>query len=43
MNNREKRKYLRFDTEAKIYFRVAYDIKTKVKFQVVKKEEDRLL
>lgn len=36
--SREKRKYLRFDTEAKIYFRVAYDIKTKVKFRVVKKE-----
>jgi hypothetical protein len=31
----EKRKYQRYDTEAKVYFRVTYDIKTKVKFRVV--------
>ena len=33
---KERRKYARYDTEAKIYFRVNYDLKTKVKFQVLR-------
>lgn len=39
----ERRKYARYETEAKIYFRVTYDIKTKVKFQVIDKEKDKIL
>jgi len=35
---RERRKYLRYDTEAEIYFRVHYSLKTKVEFQLVKKD-----
>jgi len=31
----ERRKYLRYDTELKVYFRVKYDIKTRVRFQVM--------
>ncbi|MDD5005078.1 MAG: PilZ domain-containing protein [Candidatus Omnitrophica bacterium] len=34
---KERRKYERYDTEAKIYFRVVYDIKTKIEFQVIDK------
>ena len=37
----ERRKYERFDTEIKIYFRVTYDIQTIVKFQVVDKQKDQ--
>lgn len=40
---REKRKYPRYDTEAKIYFRVNYDLKTKVKFQVFQDGEKKHL
>jgi hypothetical protein len=35
----ERRKYERYDTEAKVYFRIVYEIKTRVKFQIVDKEE----
>ncbi|OGX23747.1 MAG: hypothetical protein A2787_00610 [Omnitrophica WOR_2 bacterium RIFCSPHIGHO2_01_FULL_48_9] len=37
MPQKEHRKYDRYDTEVKIYFHVAYDIKTKVRFQVMDK------
>ncbi len=40
--SREKRKYNRYDTEVEIYFRVNYDIKTLVKFQLYDTRE-RLL
>lgn len=38
---KERRKYSRFDTELKVYFRVTYDIKTRVKFRILRinKEE----
>ena len=36
--NIERRKYLRYDTEMKVYFRVKYDIETRVKFKVLKGE-----
>lgn len=39
----ERRKYDRYATEAKIYFRVTYDLKTKIEFQVVDKEKGRSL
>jgi len=39
----EQRKHERYDTEVKIYFHYAYDIKTKVKFQLVDKERDEIL
>ena len=39
----ERRRYERYDTEVKIYFRVSYDIKTKVEFQIVNKNKQRLL
>jgi hypothetical protein len=32
---RERRKYPRYSTEVKIYFRVHYSLKTKVKFQLI--------
>ena len=35
---KEQRKYERYDTEVQVYFYVTYDIRTKVKFQVIKKE-----
>jgi len=35
----EKRKYERFDTEVKIYFKVAYDLKTRVEYQIL--DEDK--
>jgi len=38
-SKKEKRKYARYDTEVKIFFRVTYDIKTKVEFQI--KERDK--
>jgi len=31
----ERRKYPRFDTDLTVYFRVKYDIKTRIEFQVV--------
>ncbi|MDD5292680.1 MAG: PilZ domain-containing protein [Candidatus Omnitrophica bacterium] len=39
---RERRKYERYETEAKVYFRVIYEIKTKVEFQIADKEEGTL-
>lgn len=35
---KERRKYARYDTEAKIYFCVEYDIKTKIKFKILDDE-----
>lgn len=32
----ERRKHARYDTEMKLYFRVKYDIKTRVKFALIK-------
>ncbi|MGD9015695.1 MAG: PilZ domain-containing protein [Candidatus Omnitrophota bacterium] len=32
---RERRKYQRYNTEMEVYFRVIYDIRTKVRFQVL--------
>jgi hypothetical protein len=40
---RERRKYPRYDTEVKIYFRVHYSLKTKVKFQLINKDSEKLL
>ena len=34
---RDKRKYERYDTKVEIYFRVTYDVMTKVKFQIQNK------
>jgi hypothetical protein len=39
----DRRKYERYDTEVKIYFRVNYDIKTKVKFQLLNNLGEKLL
>ncbi|MDP1853020.1 MAG: PilZ domain-containing protein [Candidatus Omnitrophota bacterium] len=40
---KERRKYLRYNTEVKIYFHVNYDLKTKVRFQVLDEKESMLL
>ena len=40
---KEKRKYERYDTYAKIYFHVTYDIATKVKFRVIDKVKNKAL
>ncbi len=37
---KERRKYSRFDTELKVYFRVTYDIKTRVKFRILHINEE---
>lgn len=37
--NIERRKYLRYDTDMKVYFRVKYDIKTRVKFKVLEETD----
>ncbi|MFH1359577.1 MAG: PilZ domain-containing protein [Candidatus Omnitrophota bacterium] len=37
----ERRKYSRYDTEVKVYFRVTYDIKTIVKFQIIEEEKEQ--
>lgn len=39
----ERRKYNRYDTELKIYFRVNYELKTKVEFQLIDKERHTAL
>lgn len=39
--NNERRKYYRYDTEMKLYFRVSYDVRTKVAFQVLGDDEDK--
>ena len=38
---KERRKYPRYDTEVKIYFRVHYSLKTKVKFQLIGQDSDK--
>jgi hypothetical protein len=40
---KERRKYSRYDTEVKIYFRVHYSLKTKVKFQLINKDSEEFL
>lgn len=37
---KERRSYERYDVDAKVYFRVAYDIKTRVEFQVVDEKKE---
>jgi len=34
----ERRRYPRYDTEVKIYFQVTYDIRTKVKYQIISED-----
>ena len=41
-NNIERRKYLRYDTEMKVYFQVKYDIKTRVEFRILEEEWEGL-
>ncbi|NQU19112.1 PilZ domain-containing protein [bacterium] len=36
---KERRKYERYETDAKVYFRVIYEIETKVEFQILDKEK----
>jgi len=36
---KEKRKYKRYNTEAKIYFDFAYDLETKVKFELIEEKK----
>jgi hypothetical protein len=45
MNSRrkERRRYERYDTQARIYFRLHYDLKTKVEFQLINKKSERFL
>lgn len=38
-SRKEKRQYERFDTEVKIYFQVAYDLKTRVEYQILDKDK----
>ena len=40
---REKRRFERFNTGKEVFFQVAYDIKTKVSFQLVDKEAGKTL
>ena len=40
-SGKERRKYDRYNTDAKVYFRVIYDVKTKVRFQLVDKDEEK--
>lgn len=41
---KERRKYERYGTEAKVYFRVVYEVTTKVEFQILdKKKKDKSL
>lgn len=35
MKQRERRRHTRYDTDMKLYFRVKYDIKTRVRFAVI--------
>ncbi len=39
----ERRKYPRYDTEIKIYFRVNYSLKTKVEFQLISAQDKKML
>ena len=40
---KERRKYERYGTEAKVYFRVVYEIETKVEYQVLEKVDGKKL
>jgi len=40
---KNKRKYKRYNTEAKVYFDFAYDLETKVKFELVKEKKKQYL
>ena len=35
MNHKERRRYQRYDTQMRVFFRVQYDIHTKIKFQII--------
>jgi hypothetical protein len=37
---RERRKYERYETKAKVYFRIIYEIETKIEFQIVTKKQE---
>lgn len=39
----EKRRYERYDTEVKLYFDLAFDVETKVKYQLLDKEHNKTL
>lgn len=39
LSKRDKRKYKRYNTEARVYFDFAYDLETKVKFEVLKQKQ----
>lgn len=39
----EKRKYERYDTEVKLYFDIAFDVETKVKYQLLDKNHKKTL
>jgi hypothetical protein len=39
----ERRRYSRYDTELKVYFRVNFELKTKVEFQLIDKEKHTAL
>ena len=41
--SQERRRYPRYDTEAKIFFQVTYDIQTIVRFQIVDREKRKKL
>jgi len=41
--NQEKRKYERYKTDLEIYFDFVYDLETKVKFELIDKEEEKVL
>lgn len=38
----ERRKYQRYDTEAKVFFRVKYDLKTRISFFLIKPKPDNV-
>ena len=42
-SGQERRQYTRFDTEVKIYYRVNYDIKTKVRFRLIDKTKNLIM
>ncbi len=42
-NSEEKRKFERFKTESKVFFQIAFDVKTRIDFQLVDKETGKPL
>lgn len=40
-SGKERRKFERYNTDAKVYFQVIYDVKTKVRFQLVDSDEGK--